>query len=154
MRRIAAVTVTTVALSVGMALAAAPAGAAPADTAKKVTKSWVTNKGKTAIFKSIKADGTYTRTGKSIKTRGYVQDYARNGWSPGVQFRVWNKGEWRYSAVYFAKLSTTGKPADQKFRYNYGAFWSATGTKLQVREVALKATNSKSRKYGAWKKLF
>ncbi|MDX6743740.1 hypothetical protein [Actinocorallia sp. A-T 12471] len=153
MRRIAAVTVTAVALSVGMGLAAAPAGAAPA---KKVTKSWVTHKGKTAAFKSVQAGGKFTRNGKNITVRGYIQDKVRgNGWAPGVQFRYWTGGKWKLSDEIF--VSTNGvTPYDSVYKYyDDKPLLKAKGTKLQVRELALKPNNSKKgTRYGAWKKLF
>ena len=155
MRRIAAVTATAVALGAGMTLAAAPASAAPAN-AKKVTKNWVTNKGSKAIFRAVKGGGKFTYNTKTKKfvVRGYIQDFAKNGTAPGIQFRVWRDGQWHESKVLFV-TSNYSTPIDGVYKFNSKeALWTTTGTKLQVREGALKITaDLKGAKYGAWKKL-
>ncbi|MCD0451322.1 hypothetical protein LO762_19270 [Actinocorallia sp. API 0066] len=147
MRRIAAAAL-GVALLVGVGAGAAQA--APGDT---VTRKWTAPAGKTKILKAVRPYGVYTREGDVVWTRGYLKDLKRDGWSPGVQFRAWDKGKWKQSDVYF-RVKPNGKPYDQKFTMHYGLFWATSAKHLQVRKVALKATNSKSRKYGAWKKLF
>ncbi|GAB2849657.1 hypothetical protein GCM10022221_56400 [Actinocorallia aurea] len=155
MRRIAAVTATAVALGVGMGLVATPAGAAPAE-AKAAAKKWATHKGKTKILKSINVNGTYTRSGSTVKISATFHDYVGgNGWGPGVQFRIKQNGKWKPSKVIFLERQGTNTPVDIKVSYNVGHVWTAKGNHLQVREIALKPTyGGKTGKAGAWKSLY
>ena len=151
MRRIAVVATTAVVLGAGVGMTAVPASAAPA---RKVTKSWVTFNGKKgSVWRTIKVNGKYTRTGQNIVINGWLHDNASNGWSPAVQFRVWQNGQWKHSEYFGVKYVTSGKPVD-RIDYNYGRFWKTTGTHLQVREAAVKVSNDKNVKFGSWKKLF
>ncbi|GAB2849665.1 hypothetical protein GCM10022221_56410 [Actinocorallia aurea] len=153
MRRMAVVASAAV-LAAGWAVPAQGAPAAEAARAK-VTKKWSTPEGKTKPLKSVKAYGTYTLEDDApVSVRGELRDFAKNGWSPGVQFRAWDAGKWVLSEVYF-RVRPNGKPMDQPFTMNYGLFWATPATHFQVREVALKSTSTtKGRKYGAWRKLF
>lgn len=154
MRRTAAVALTAITLGAGVGLTAVPANAAPSERA---AKSWSTFNGKKgSIWRTIKSDGTYTRNKKTgkITTRGWIRDTGKNGWSPSVQFRVWRDGKWHNSKIFFVKYASNGKVVDQRFNYNFGHFWSTTGTKLQVREVAQKVSTNKPAKAAAWKKIF
>ncbi|GAB3659928.1 hypothetical protein GCM10027589_21330 [Actinocorallia lasiicapitis] len=155
MRRIAAVTMTAALVAGGVGLAS-PASAAPAPAAAKATHKWQTFNGKKgSIWRTIRVNGTYTRSGGSVTLRGWLHDTKRNGWSPGVQFRSWGDGQWHYSSAYFAKYASTGKPVDRYFNYNYGYFWSSSyDDHLQVREVAINAKNKKKSKNSSWKKLY
>lgn len=152
MRRTAAVVMTAVTVGAGVGLTAVPASAAPA---RKVTKSWVTFDGKKgSIWRTIKAYGKYTRTGNKVVITGWLQDTKKNGWSPAVEFRVWRDGKWNYSDTLGVKYLDTGLPADGRFTYKFGEFWKTTGTHLQVREAANKATSKNVVKRSGWKKLF
>jgi hypothetical protein len=149
MRRIA-----TVALAAGVALAGLGAVATTADAA---THTWVTKDG----WKTIKANGSYKRTTSSVSTSGYLHDTSNNGWSPAVQFKaikivkknqkIYTYTQW--SGVYFA--SYKGVPADFKFDYYYGHFFTSSyTTHLYVREAAIKESNRKTVKFAGWKKLY
>lgn len=154
MRRIAVVAMTAVVLGAGIGLTAVPASAAPAEE-RAAAKRWSTFDGKKgSIWRTIKSDGTYTRSGGKITIRGWIRDTGKNGWSPAVQFRVWRDGRWHTSAVYYVKYRNSGKVVDQRFNFNYGHFWTTKGSKLQVREVAYKVSTNKPAKRAAWKKIF
>jgi len=153
MRRTAAVALTAITLGAGVGLTAVPANAAPA---RKATKSWSTFHGKKgSIWRTIQTKGKYTRNGGKITINGWLYDTKKNGWSPAVEFRVWRDGKWNYSKMLGVKYRSSGLPADGKIKYNFGQFWSTTGTHLQVREIANKAGSKTSFKRSkSWKKLF
>ncbi|WP_106397722.1 hypothetical protein [Actinocorallia populi] len=144
---------TVVTLGAGVGLTAVPASAAP----KKVTKKWSTFAGMKEL-KAVHAGGRYTRSGKKIVIRGRITDKARNGWTPGVQFLVYNNGKWTATDPIgiFREPGRTpidGQATVPSWNKPEGKFKTLRGTHLKVRELAI-STKKKQPIVGAWKKVF
>ncbi len=153
MRRTAAVALTAITLGAGVGLTAVPANAAP----KKVTKKWSTFAGKKEL-KAVHMAGKYTRQGKKIVVKGRITDKAKNGWSPGLQFLVFNNGQWTETEPIGIFYKPGNKQIDAaatvpSWKKPEGKFLTTQGTHLKVREIAI-SMKKKKPVIGAWKTLF
>ncbi|MFC4913220.1 hypothetical protein [Actinomadura gamaensis] len=163
MRRIAAVAITSGALAAGLL---ASAGAASADQSPLVpsvklpaatsgvgaaaTHDWATKDG----WSTLKASGTYSRTSKKVTAKVWLTDYKKNGWSPAVQFRTFT-GKTPYDSRVIGVLNrNTGRPADLKFTFYAGTWYSTHTTHLYVREIGISVSNPRKAAFGPWKKLY
>ncbi|WP_242903746.1 hypothetical protein [Actinomadura terrae] len=149
MRRIAAVALAAGTLMTGMAVVSTPANATVTTKAAAAHK-WVPYNS----YGSIRAWGTYSRSGGNTYVKGYLADDKKNGWTACVRF-LFTEG----SRSYWSRHKIVGV-SQNGTQYNYDgratvsiAASSSYGSHLYVQECG---RNKKTGKYyyGKGKKLF
>ncbi|MBO2448179.1 hypothetical protein J4573_13830 [Actinomadura barringtoniae] len=149
MRRFVTVTAATTLTALAFGTLATTADAA-------TTRSWST-KG----YKAVKAGGTYTRTSKSVTVKGWIRDYAKNGWAAAVQFNATERGKKDAKSDVYFFLTRKNIPADYDFGTNvaYGSrfFYSTNTSHLYARECGvtpIKSIKHRTTKCAAWHKIY
>lgn len=163
MRRIATVAITSGALAAGLLVSAGAAGADQGGLASTVKLQGMSSSGVSAAashdwatkdgWSTLKGTGVYSRTSSKVTAKIWLTDYKKNGWSPAVQFRTYTGSKHYDSRLMGVKVLSTGRPADGRFTFAAGSWYSTHVGHLYVREAGVQVSNWKVA-YGPWKKLY